>query len=78
MPRSASSRDPDPLPARVVPAGADAGQAAPTAELPGRVRAELLVVGELGGAGAGPGIGLADRAAVGAHPLVAVVVGPRR
>jgi len=47
----AMPRNPDPLPARVVPAGADAGLAALTAELPSRVRAELPAVGELGGSG---------------------------
>jgi hypothetical protein len=38
------------------------------AELLDRVRAELPVIGELGGAGAGPGVGVADRDTVSAHP----------
>jgi hypothetical protein len=37
-----------------------------TAELLGRVRAELPVIGQLGNGSRGPGVGLTDRAALGA------------
>lgn len=47
---------------------ADAGPAAIAGELLDRVRAELPAVGELGGAEQVSGAGVADRAAVGAHP----------
>jgi hypothetical protein len=54
--------DLEPLPARVLPTAPIAGPAVLAAELLDRVRAELPAVGELGGAGAGPGVGVADRA----------------
>jgi hypothetical protein len=44
------------------------GPATLAGELLGRVQAELPVVGGFGGAGAGPGVGVADRAVIGAHP----------
>jgi hypothetical protein len=47
-------------PAATIPAMPGELEPLPAADLPGRRRA--------GGAGAGPGAGVADRAAVGAHP----------
>jgi hypothetical protein len=52
--------DLEPLPARVLSAAPGAGPALLATELLGLVRAELSAVGGLGGAGAAPGIGVAD------------------
>src|SRR2546421_11235166 len=52
------------LPARVSVPAPGAGSAMLAGELLGRVRAELPAVGELEGAGAAPGVSVADRAAV--------------